>query len=117
MPKCGEAPFYPDRVTIEEDGSAAGERVSFSSNVVTGWPCRINSISGDETWRGRTLEGSVSYVLEGPYIDGVTDKMRLSVTSGRGMFDGLSLNIKAARPRQAKGRQRQLEVYCVENTG
>ena len=119
MPKScctTSAPYYPDRVTIQKDAALPGERPSFTGTQATRWPCRIYSISGDESWRGRTLEGKIEYVVEGPFLSGVNSKMRLSVTSGRGMFDGIVLNIKAARPTQANGQPRKLELYCTENT-
>lgn len=114
---CTKAPYYPDRVTIESDGSAAGERRDFTNSFQSDWPCLITAIGGDETWRGRTLEGKVDFVVEGPFVTGVNSRMRLNVTSGRGMFDDRLLNIKSSRPTQRRGQQRMLEIYCTEKDG
>lgn len=113
---CCTSSYYPDAVRIQSDASGAGERPSFTGVHCDKWPCRIYSVSGDETWRGRTLQGKIEYVVEGPFVASVSSKMRLSVTSGRGMFDDRIFNIKASRPRQTSGKLRVLELYCTEDS-
>ena len=106
---------FIDRVDIQRDSSAAGSAVPDYSGTV--WrasvPCKITSISGSETWRGRQLEGHRSHVVEMHYFEGVNDTMRLVVKSG--MYRDCVLNVANVRPLERDGgKVRLLELYCVE---
>lgn len=102
-----------DRVNIQRDTSTddTPQQVWTGTPLVTNYPCSIQAVGGDESYRGRQLEGHVDYVVEGRFTDGVTCKMRLYVTSG--FHKAKTLNIDNVREfRDQKGRR--LEMYCTE---
>lgn len=106
--------WYPDRVDIKKNvapDSADTDELDMSGTHLSSWPCRIQAIGGDETWRGRGLEGHVDYVVEGYFTSGVLETMQLFVVSGRGMFDGLTMEITSVRPKHEGTRK--LELYCT----
>ena len=76
------------------------------------WPCAIQPVGGDESYRGRQLEAHVDYVVSGRYVSGVTSMMRLSVQ--KGLYDGKTLNIEQVRETQDKSGKPYLELYCTE---
>jgi head-tail adaptor len=78
---------------------------------VRNWPCSVQPIGGDESYRGRQLEAHVDYVVEGRWVDGVKAEMRLYVASG--FHRGKTLNIDNAREFKDRGGRR-LELYCTE---
>lgn len=108
---------YRDTVTIQQDSSAGGtgEPDYSGAALMAGVPCKITSIGGDSTYRGRMLEGRQTHVVEMQYVAGVTDTMRLSVTGG--IFVGRYLNISEVRIIEKNGRARKLELYCGERVG
>lgn len=108
---------YRDTVTIERDSSPGGTEVpDYSGNpLIAGMPCRIQTISGDSTYRGRMLEAHTSHVVEMQWLDDVTPTCRLSVTGG--IHAGALLNIVSTRPLEGGGRARKLEIYCTEQVG
>lgn len=108
---------YRDRITIQTDTSDAGESVPEYgvTNLATGVPCKIQTIGGDSTYRGRMLEASVSHVVEMQWITGVTPTMRLLVTAG--VHNGAALNITSSRVIENRGRARKLEIYATQQAG
>jgi hypothetical protein len=109
--------MYRDTVTIRQDSSPAGSPVPDYSGepFMTGVPCKITTIGGDSTYRGRMLEASVSHVVEMQYITGITPTMQLGVTGG--IHTGADLNITSPRIVEAKGRARKLEIYVTQQAG
>jgi hypothetical protein len=108
---------YRDTVTIRPDSSAGGtgEPDYSGSATITGMPCKITTIGGDTTYRGRMLEARTSHVVEMQYIAGVTHTARLEVTGG--IHVGKNLNISSVRIVEGNSRARKLELYCDERAG
>jgi hypothetical protein len=104
-------------VTIERDKSANGTAEPDYSGepFMAGLPCRITTIGGDTTYRGRMLEARTTHVVECQWIDGVTPTMRLNVTGG--IHAGAILNITSRRVVEKPGTARKLEMYCEERPG
>lgn len=102
-----------DRVDIQQDSSTDDnpQQVWTGTAHVSNYPCHIQAIGGDESYRGRQLEGHVDYVVSGRYTAGVTSEMRLYVTSG--FHSGKTLNIDNVREIKDQ-RGRRLEMYCTE---
>jgi head-tail adaptor len=106
---------FRDIIDIERDSSAAGAALPdyTGSPLLSDVPCKITSLSGSETWRGRQLEAHRSHVIELQYVAGVRATMRAKVRSG--LFDGCILNIADVRPLEiVSGKARKLELYCTE---
>ena len=104
-----------DRANIQQDTSTddSPAQVWTGTPLVTNYPCHIQAVGGDESYRGRQLETHVDYVVEGSFTDGVTSKMRLYVTSG--FHKAKTPNIDHVREiKDQKGRR--LEMYCTELT-
>ena len=102
-----------DRCDIQQDGSADDNPHAdwTGTPLVRNWPCDIQAVGGDESYRGRQLEAKVDYVVECRMVDAVTSQMRLSVTGG--IHKGKTLNIDHIRDfNDRKGRR--LELYCTE---
>jgi hypothetical protein len=108
---------YRDTVTIQQDSSANGSAepnysgTAFMESV----PCKIQTIGGDTSYRGRMLEARTSHVVELQHISGVTPTMRLYVTGG--IHNGSYLNIGSIRVVEGHGRARKLELYCEARPG
>ena len=115
MPKTC-VPFYPDLVAIKQDTSNADEDTptQLAGTYLASWRCLIRAVGGDETYRGRQFEEHVDFVIEGPWVSGVTSEMQIYVSSGRGIFDGRWININHVRPKQEPGRTKMLEIYGTE---
>ena len=102
-----------DRGHIQQDSSnddnptATWTGTPFFAN----WPCHVQAIGGDESYRGRQLEAHVDYVIKGRFIDGVQDEMRWYGVSG--FHKGKTLNIDSVREIKDRGGRR-LELYCTE---
>ena len=109
--------MYRDTVTIRPDSSAGGTAEPNYSGAATiiDVPCKITTIGGDTTYRGRMLEARTSHVVEMQYLSGVTHTARLEVTGG--INSGKNLNITSVRIREDRGRARKLELYCDERPG
>jgi len=106
---------YRERITIQQDGSNAGDPdpdytgTAFAAAV----PARVISTDGEETFRGRQLDPSVRYVVQMHYRDGVTPDMRVKVTSG--VYKGNILNIGwVKRVPYTDGKPPQTWLYCTE---
>lgn len=108
---------YRDRITIQADTSSTSEEVPEygSTDLATGIPCKIQTIGGDSSYRGRMLEAGVSHVVEMHWITGVTPTMRLLVTAG--VHNGAALNIVSSRVIENRGRARKLEIYASQQVG
>jgi hypothetical protein len=106
--------LYRDTATIQQDSAADGVAVpDFSgSPLIEDLPCKITSIGGNETYRGRSLEPHIKYVVECQYIQSVSPTMRLYVQSG--VWTGRYLNIEYTAVLEGGGRARKLELYCSE---
>ena len=105
---------YRDLVTIQRDSAADGVAVpDFSGTpLMEAVPCKVTSIGGNETYRGRTLEPHIKYVVELQYIPHVTPTMRVRVTEG--IHVGRYLNIEYISTLDGGGRSRKLELHCQE---
>jgi len=101
-----------DTITIQKDSSADGTLTpDYSSSLVTGVPCAVTHVKGQETYRGRQLEALVDYVVETRYRSDITTLMRVSVTGG--LYSGQTMNIVAVQPMQfSKGRPPMLMLLC-----
>lgn len=105
---------FPDRCDILQDNAAAGASdpsytgAKFKEGVV----CNIKAVGGDESYRGRQLEGHLSHVVMLPNMTGLTNAMQLSITTG--LFNGRTLDIQHIRPKNEPGKPPLLEAYCVE---
>ena len=108
---------YRDTVTIQQDSSAGGtaEPDYSGAALIDGVPCKITTIGGDTTYRGRMLEARTSHVVEMQYYAGITPTMRLYVTGG--IHVGSYLNITSVRVVDRSGKARKLELYCDEKEG
>jgi len=104
---------YRDTVTIQQNSAADGSPVpdysgaAFMSSV----PCRITSRGGNESYRGRVLDASLTHIVEMQFIADVLPSMRLYVTGG--VHAGRYLNIAYVQPVEMNGRARKLELQCV----
>jgi hypothetical protein len=103
---------YRDTATIQQDSSLGGTATPDYSGaaLLTGWPCKVTTVSGDSSYRGRMLEAQVNYVVEGQYYAGITPTMRLSMTGG--IHSGKVFNIATIRTIEGNGKARKLELYC-----
>lgn len=102
-----------DRCDIQQDSSTDDNpaQVWTGTPLVRNWPCAIQAVGGDESYRGRQLEAKVDYMVECRMVDSITSRMRLSVTGG--VHKGKTLNIDHIREfNDRKGRR--LEMYCTE---
>lgn len=106
---------YRDTVTIQQDSSTTNVPDYTGAALMSSVPCKIQSIGGDSTYRGRMLEASVSHVIELQWLSGVTPTMRLSVTGG--VHSGAVLNISSVRVVETRGRARKLEIYATQQAG
>jgi hypothetical protein len=108
---------YRDTATIQQDSSAPGTAVPDYSGtaLLSGWPCKVVTISGDSSYRGRMLEAQVNYVVEAQYFAGITPTMRLLMTGG--IHVGKLLNIGSIRVIEGNGKARKIELYCEERAG
>jgi len=107
---------YRERVRIEQDNSAAGDPDPdyTGTPLAADVPCKIISVSGEETFRGRQLDPSVNYVVEMWQMDGVTPDMRVAVTSG-GVYVGNTLDIRWVKQiPYSNGKPAQTWLYCTE---
>ncbi len=114
MPKCCDSTWYPDRVDIEQDTSREDlPREDFSGTPFkSGVPGRIIDTSGDETFRGRTIEPTISQVYECRYFPGVLPTMRLKVTAG--IYKDRVLNVKFVKIIRKQGSLPKQWLYCEE---
>lgn len=115
MPKtCCNNVVLHDRADIQQD-SRTGDNpqpVYTGTPFKTGVPCNIITTSGDETFRGRQLEATVSHVVEMRWFPGITPTMRLSVTGG--IYKDRILNIKAVKPVRKDSAPPMQWLYCEE---
>ena len=83
-----------NRISILQDSSEEGDEAPLFTGtaLATDLPCDIDSVSGQESYRGRQLEAGVNYVIRLRYKSGITPKMRVTVTAG--IFDGLAMDIR-----------------------
>jgi hypothetical protein len=103
---------YRDTVTIQTMDAADGTATpSYSTTFMEDVPCSIFVRGGDETYKGRILEGHLTHVVEMQWLDGLLPSMRLYVTSG--VNAGKYLNIAYIRPLEGGGRARKAELQCV----
>lgn len=111
MPRSNE---YRNRATIQRRSEADGESApTWGTSVITGYPCKITTISGQETYRGRQMEAGITHVVEGRRLSSaITSKDRLSITAGT--HSGKTLNIKAVHNVIDRRGKEQLEMYCAE---
>lgn len=104
-----------DLVDIEQPSEADGDPVPAFSGAdrISNVPCNVVMTGGSESFRGRGIEPTATFVVELPYYAGLTPRMRLRVKQG--IFAGRILNITAVVPvDQDKGRLRKLELDCRE---
>lgn len=113
MPKCECVnPVYQFRGTLKTDTSTDDDPAESFTSTVAGMPLNVTPTSGQESYRGRTLEARVDYVIETPYRSGVEPKQRIEMTSG--IYSGRLLNISQVHPIQKPGQMPTLELYCTE---
>lgn len=106
---------FRERVQIQQDSSAAGSPTPDYSGTpkYASVPCKITSLSGSESWRGRQLEAHRSHAIEMHYIEGVKPTMRARVMTG--VYRGAYLNIDNTRVIERDGgKVRLLELLCTE---
>lgn len=103
-----------NKITVRQDSSSAGDDApvytgtAFASDI----PARIDSVSGQETYRGRQLEAAVNYVVETRYMSGATPEMRITVDEG--LFAGLTLHVGYVQHHQYKrGRPPITWFFCT----
>lgn len=114
--KCCGVRKALDRVSIQSDtGSAGDEQPTFTTGK-SGVPCSIESVRGQESWRGRQLEGTADYVVEfRTRRTDVTPQVRFSVTGG--IFDGKTLNVSYVQDIQPSVRRKSYTLaFCTELT-
>lgn len=109
--QCCYNPAFNDRVNIEDDVATGDNNAEVFGDSVTGIPCTIVTVSGDETYRGRQLEPHISHVVEMRFRSGISAAMRL-VAAG-GIYNGRTLNIVSVRPVR-RSNVPYLELYCRE---
>lgn len=104
---------YRDVVDIKSNTAADGSPTPDYSGTafVASVPCKITARGGNEQYRGRTLEASITHAVEMQYIDGVLASMRLDVVGG--VHTGRKLNVIYAIPVEGVGRARKLELHCI----
>lgn len=103
-----------DAVTIQTDTSNAGDEDPSYTAQKTAIPCRITSITGQETWRGRQLEATVDYVVEfGTLRTDVDAQARLVVTGG--VHNGVTMNVAyRQRVQQTMEQRAHIDAFCRE---
>lgn len=98
---------------IEDDAAPAGASdPSYSKIKYQGVPCRVEIVSGDETYRGRQLESHLSHVVEMQRLPGIKPDMRLNMTGGN--YAGRKLNIVYVRDLTGDGPLQRQQLYCRE---
>lgn len=113
MPNCVCLnPTFPDRVNIQADGATDDNPAQAFATSVASVPCKVVTVSGDETYRGRQLEGHLTHVVEMRFRSGLLPDMRLVVAGG--IYNGSTLNIQSVRPVRKPGSMPLLELYCRE---
>lgn len=115
MPKtCCKTKWYPDRANIEQDTSPDGSPVEDFSGTPfkAGIPGRVIDTGGDETFRGREIEPTISSVFECRYFPGVRPTMRLKIVTG--VHKNRILNIKYVKIIQEQGSIPEQWFYCEE---
>lgn len=102
---------YRDLVDVQRNVAPVGTPTpDYSESVYSKVPCEIESIGGNESYRGRQLEAHVDYVVKMHNLDGIQPDMRLKVTGGT--FKGSELNIGNVRPANYRGKSLELELFC-----
>ena len=103
-----------DRVTIQSDTGDAGDEQATFTDGAASVPCSIESIKGQERWRGRQLEATVDYAVEFPTRrTDLTSETRLVVTGG--IHDGVTMNASYVQQVQATDKRRTHTLaFCTE---
>ena len=109
---------WRDRITISSDARAAGSEVpAFTTTLATAVPCGITETKGEETYRGRSLEAGVDFVVEMGYSDDlatISATDQLAVTGG--IYNGKTLNVIWPRiHRMKQGKPPMIELFCKED--
>lgn len=114
MPKCCKTNWFPDRADIQQDSSTDDNPseeftgTEFKKNV----PGRVIDTGGDETYRGRQIEASITHVYECRYFSGVLPTMRLVMVGG--IYKDRVFDIKFVKVIREQGKIPQQWLYCSE---
>lgn len=108
---------YPDVVDLETDDSDEGDEVATFGVKMAALRVRIQDVSGDETWRGRRIEGGLSHVVHShllPELGAIPPNSRFKVIewSWADDADSIYLNIVHTRLVRMAGRARTVEYIC-----
>lgn len=101
------------RVNILKDSSADGDEapVYTGENFATSVPAEIESVSGQETYRGRQLEAGVNYVVRMRYLAGLLPTMR--VVPADGPFNALTFDVRYVQNLPyRRGHTPETWLYC-----
>lgn len=111
---------YRDRVSIRRDTANAGDELPTYTEVFRGVPCNIIHTSGDESFRGRQMEGRTDYVVEVPFDMALSGDLVpssvLMVEDSSGFVGGEILNIAHVQIKRKPGMPHEFWVYCRELT-
>jgi len=105
---------FPDRCDIQQDIRADGDNQEnfsgppFKTNI----PGLIISTGGDEEFRGRKIEPTITHVFQCRYFPGVVSTMRLKITNG--IYKDRILNIEFANIIRKTGAAPMYELRCKE---
>ena len=103
---------FPDRIELSEDTSAAGAAEPSYTARFQWVPAHIRQISGDETYRGRQLEGHIDWVVSIRRLP-VDNTWRARVKTG--VCLDRNLNIEWVRElMQENGKPPMQELLCTE---
>ena len=109
---------YRDRITWKQDNAAAGASdPSYGATLASDVPCRIRPLTGQETFRGRQLQGQVDYVVEMAYYTSIGGSLVVSDrgTVTAGLYNGKNLHVAWINTLpMERGRPPISEVYCRE---
>lgn len=114
MPDQCFAPQVNATVDVMADATPEGQDPTYTTVFQSRVPLQIMTTAGDETYRGRQLEGHVTHVLDAPYFVGLTPKMQILVRSG--LYKDRTLNVEHVRPYHKPGQVPRQEIYCRELT-
>ena len=100
-------------IDILQDSSNDGDEtpVFTGTAFASGLRVQIESVSGNESFRGRQLEAGINYVVMLRYLAAITPTMRVSVTQG--VFTGLVMDIRYVQHLPYKqGKLPETWLFC-----
>jgi len=106
---------FRDVVRVEYDKAPNGAQEPQYATLISHLPCEIIYTGGDETFRGRQIEGHIRYVVEASYNaewGRLRSNMRLVVLEGPDI--DMILNVEYVNHRRKVGLDDSTQIYCKE---